>query len=277
MSSITIGLMNSLVVFEEFPHGVYLGDAEEKVLLPKKYVTSKMKIGTNVDVFIYMDSEDRPVATTILPRAQAGQFAMMVIKAITAVGAFADWGLEKDLLIPFREQIRPLEEGDEVVVYVYVDDTDRMAGSTKIRHYLMEHTDELVKGQEVEALFYDSNEKGIECIIDGQFRGLLFWNQVFEELAPGDTRRAWIGQVREDGKIDLVIKPPHFILARDLDADKILHVLKADGGYLPLSDSSSPEEIKRVLGMSKKAFKKAVGGLYKSNLIKLDRGGIRLV
>lgn len=271
-----IGSFNELVVEREVEFGLYLNPKEDEVLLPSKYIPENTNIGDTIRVFVYTDSEDRPVATTLEPKAVVGQFACLQVKDTTPIGAFMDWGLEKDLLIPNNEQVDPMSVGESHVVKVCLDKTtDRVYGTTLIAGHCDHDTSELVEGQKVSLLIYDITQIGIMAIIDNQYSGMLYKSETFEHVAKGDTKEGYVLKIRDDGKVDLSLKKPGYgsILT---SSGIILNVLNNAGGFIPCHDKSSPEEIKNTFSMSKKEFKRTIGSLYKAGEIKIEDGGIRL-
>lgn len=272
-----IGRYNELKVSRRTDIGVYLQATGEEILLPKKYVPAGTKEGDVLEVFVYTDSEDRLIATTLKPYASVGEFAYMRVKEVSRVGAFLDWGLEKDLLVPFSEQEQKMEEGKSYVVAVYLDfNTDRVAASAKLHKFIEYEDIELQEGDVVDLLIVGQTGLGFNAIINNKHIGLIYHNEVFQPLLTGNRVRGYVKTIREDKKIDLSLQKTggeHI----DETRMKLLNVLKSNNGFLPLTDNSSPEEIQRMLQISKKAFKKAVGGLYKERLIEITDEGIKLL
>ncbi|MCV9385834.1 CvfB family protein [Reichenbachiella ulvae] len=272
-----IGEFNTLKVNRFTDNGAYLIDEEsEEVLLPNKYVAEGLEIGNEVKVFVYTDSQDRNVATTLTPLAQIKEFACMKVKDVSQYGAFLDWGLEKDLFVPFSEQDRRLKKGQWVTVYTYLDSiTKRVAASARIHLFLSREIEGLTEGDEVEIVIGETTINGIRVIINQKYQGLLYENETFEELIKGSKRKAFIKKLREDGKIDVSLRKGGM---HDLEAgaQKILDYLESHDGTLPLHDKSSPEEIQEMLQMSKKNFKKSLGILYKQKRIKLEDEEVKL-
>lgn len=272
---IKLGEFNTLTVSREVDFGVYLKEGEEEILMPGKWVPEGTKPGDELRVFIYTDSEDRPIATSTSPVASLGETAVMEVKSVAPFGVFLDWGLEKDLLLPKSEQIRPVEPGDKVVARVCLDyKTNRLIGVTKIDTFLKQQSGEFTAGQEVDLLIYNRTALGYQAIINQQYAGLLYYNTVFEDLEIGDQRKGYISKLREDGKLDVSLKP----FGREgmnSDRDKVWEALEQKGGYLALGDKSDAEEISRQLNMSKKSFKRAIGILYKERKITILEKEIR--
>lgn len=272
-----LGKFNTLKIARKVDFGVFLSSGSDEVLLPKKYLEPDMEIGTEVEVFIYKDSEDRTIATTQKPFAQVGEFAFLKVKEVNSFGAFMDWGLEKDLLVPFREQDKKLEAGKSYVVYVYVDKlTKRIAASAKINRYAKNDEMLLSENEEVDLLLFKQTDLGYGAIINNLHQGLIYKNEVFTNLAVGDKVKGWIKTLREDGRIDLRLQKVGFELSDDAQ-EIILKKLSEKNGFLALSDASEPQLISQELGMSKKTFKKAIGGLFKSKRISLEENGIKLL
>jgi len=265
-----IGKYNTLEVFKNTPIGLYLGDGSEEVLLPKRYVPGKLKIGDQLEVFVYLDSENRAVATTLKPFATVDEFAFLMVKEINEHGAFFDWGIDKDVFAPYSEQTGELQTGKKYIVYIYTDErSGRIAASLKWSQFIDESTNDLTAGIEVQLLIAQQTTLGYKAIINNQYEGLLYENEIFEPLNIGDLKRGFIKQVREDGKVDLSLQQQGYGHIEDLK-HFLLHELKNHKGILPLGDKSSPEEIYQQLKISKKAFKKTIGGLFKERLITIS-------
>ena len=272
-----IGKSNILKIIRQVEFGVYLdGEDLGEILLPQKYIPDGIFDGDEISVFIYYDSEDRLIATTEKPLAQVGQFAFLKCIAVTPVGAFLDWGLLKDLLVPFREQRQKLQEGKSYVVYVYLDfTTKRIVASAKVDKFLDNLPVEFESGEEVDLMIYGESEIGYKAIVDEVSSGILYRNEVFQKIRIGDQLKGFVKKVREDDKIDLLLyKPGHQKL--DAFSKQIIDYLRANDGIIRLTDRSSPEEIYAAFGFSKKNFKKAIGGLYKQRLIIIEDDRIRL-
>ncbi|MGF1682971.1 CvfB family protein [Photobacterium minamisatsumaniensis] len=275
---IKIGQYNTLEVVKQVDFGVFLDGGEDfgNILLPKSSVPAGTELGDNIEVFIYFDSEDEIIATTEQPFAQVGDFALLRVVGVCEIGAFVDWGLRKDLLVPFSEQRRRLEEGQDVMVRIYTDKASgRIVGSTKFNRFLDKTPANYTVGQEVQALIAETSELGYKAVIEGEHWGLLFKTESFGKLFPGKKLKAYIKEIRPDGKINLSLQKAGRAKVDDL-ADKILTTLGRKGGSLPLNDKSTPEAIFKEFRTSKATFKKTIGGLYKKGLIVIDREGIRL-
>jgi len=273
-----IGRKNLLEVVKIAPHGAYLqGGWLGEILLPKRFVPEDCEVGDPIDVFIYLDSEDRYIATTQRPRAQVGEVAFLPVVAVNNVGAFLDWGLPKDLLVPFNEQKSDMEVGKSYLVYLYTDDeTHRIAASAKLNHFIERHPEHYEKGQEVKLIINGTTDIGYSAVINNQDWGVLFYSDVVKPLNIGQKIKGFIKQVREDGKIDLSLHAPGFAKIDNLAA-RILKELEQSNGFSPLSDKSQPEAIYQAFGISKKAYKTAIGTLYKKRLITISENGIQLL
>ena len=273
-----IGKYNTLNIVRETANGVYL-DAEElgEILMPAKFVNDEIKSSGKATVFIYTDSEDRLVATTEQPLAKVGEFACLQVKAVTRVGAFLDWGLPKDLLVPFSEQNAKMQEGRGYWVYVYLDLlTRRIAASAKLHKFLDNTPPEYKTGEEVDLTVLEETELGYRCIVNSEHTGMLYKNQVFRNLELGEITKGYVQKVREDEKIDLLLEKPGYEKVDEISA-KILNELGENKGFLAVSDKTSPEMIQAMFGISKKNFKKAIGALYKQRLIEFTSDGIRRI
>lgn len=275
-----IGDYNKLRIAREVDFGVYLdaGDAGE-ILMPAKYLPQDKKIGDEVVALIYTDSEDRLIATTETPYVLAGQVAALKVKQVTDFGAFLDWGVLKDLLLPFSEQTRPLSDGDTVVVYVYLDNKSRRLAATMRWEKHADYDpnpDVMTVGAECEIVVASKTDMGYKVLVDGKHYGIVYSNEIFSNLRLGERRKAYIRKLREDGKLDICLQPIGFRNKIGGDSDKILDMLKSRGGFIPTTDKSPAEIIYSTYGMSKKAYKQAVGRLYKERLIIIDDKGIYL-
>lgn len=271
-----IGEFNELEVLKETDFGVYLISDEDEILLPKKYVPEGLAVGDKINVFIYKDSEDRLVATTITPKAKVGDIAYLEVKDTNRYGAFLDWGLEKDLLVPFSEQKMKMVAGNKYFVKVYFDEkSKRIAATSRINKYISKEVSDLKEGEEVDLLVYKFTELGVSVIINSKYMGIVYKNDIFIRIDVGDKLKGYISKIREDGKIDVSIRKRGFNKVIE-SKETILQKLQETNGFLPLTDKSSPEEIEDALEMSKSAFKKAIGMLYKQRKIEITDSGIRL-
>ena len=272
-----IGVYHTLKIDRETKVGLFLTNGKDDVLLPNKYVPNDFTIGEDLTVFVYLDHEERPVATTLKPSITLNSFAVLKVNYINKFGAFLNWGMEKDLFAPFKEQARPMEKDKRYIVTMYLDkQTGRLAASSKINQFLDKEPLDIEVGQEVDLMVSHITEIGINVIINGKFRGLAYQNEVFETVSPGYKTKGYIKTIRPDGKIDVSFQKQGFE-AIDDSAQQVLEALKQNDGILRLNDNSHPEEIKSVLKMSKKTFKKAIGSLYKQKLIDINNEGIQLV
>lgn len=273
-----VGKTNRLMVVREVDFGVYLdGEDLGEILMPKKYVPKDCRIGDVVEVFVYFDSEDRLVATTEKPYAQVEQFALLKAVSVSKFGAFLEWGLKKDLLVPFNEQKHRMEEGGEYIVYIYSDEeTGRIAATSKLDRCLDLYKGVYEEGDEVELFICEETDLGFKTIINNAHRGLLYKNDLYKPVKKGERVKGFIRQIREDGKIDVTLNKPGYEAIDDV-SQHILEVLKKKGGFIAVTDYSSPETIKDLFGVSKKRYKKAIGALYKKRLVSLEEGGVRLL
>lgn len=275
---VTLGRSYKLKVLKGVGFGYYL-DAEElgEVLLPRKYAPKGLSVGDSIRVFLYLDSNDIPIATTRKPKAQVGEFAYLKVVDTSSVGAFLDWGLEKDLLVPFAEQHRPMEVGNSYLVYLYLDETDgRIAASSKIDKFLDDDRPHNFKPrQPVDLIIANSTDLGYKAIINHSHWGVLYKNEVFQRLSFGQSIKGYIQRVRDDGRIDLILQGGK--ASRDKYSETILQYLREQGGFAAVHDKSDPKLISELFGMSKGAFKKAIGGLYKQRIIAIEKDGIRLL
>ena len=272
-----IGQYNTLKIDRDTQVGLFLTDGKDDVLLPNKYVPKVFEIGEEIIVFVYLDHEQRPVATTLEPYILLNEFALLRVNYVNQVGAFMDWGMEKDILVPFKEQARPMEKGKRYLVYLYMDEkTNRLVASSKTNQFL--NNDELTveNGEEVELIVSHITEVGINVIINEKHKGLLYKDEVYDDIRTGDRLRGYIKNIRPDNKIDVALQIQGY-QSIDPNAEKILSELGASRGFLRLNDNSHPEDIKTVLKMSKKTFKKAIGALYKDKLIEIKDDGIYLI
>lgn len=271
-----IGSYNELVVERVVDFGLYLNPKEDEVLLPAKYVPENAGPGDTLRVFVYTDSEDRPVATTLEPKAVVGDFACLTVKDVTPIGSFLDWGLEKDLFVPKSEQQERMRPGKKYVVKVCLDEeTGRVYATTRIAANCDRNLEELSEGKKVDLLVYTHTSIGIMAVVDNRWSGMLYKSETFETLSAGDRRTGYINRIREDGKIDLALKKPGYTSVAD-SSGRVLERLEESGGFIPCHDKSSPDEIRRVFSMSKKEFKRVIGGLYRSGRIEIKDDGIRL-
>ncbi|TDX46795.1 S1 RNA-binding domain-containing protein [Orenia marismortui] len=272
-----IGKHNEGKVVKEVDFGLYLEISGEEILLPKKYIPEGTEIDDILKVFLYKDSEDRLIATTLTPKAEVGEYAYLEVKDVSRIGAFLDWGLEKDLLVPYREQRGKMKKGKKYVVRVYLDqETDRIVATEKFDRFINHNELDVSEGDEVNILIYRYTDLGVEVIINDKYYGLVYNDDIFKNLKIGQRHKGYIKKVREDNKIDLSLRKIGYGRIEDAKT-KILKKLKEKEGFLALNDKSSPDLIKKVLEMSKGTFKKAIGGLYKEEIINITGEGIKLI
>ena len=273
-----LGEYNTLRILRLTTVGAYLGDEHDNdVLLPNKYVTQEMSVGEDVNVFLYKDSEDRLVATTEKPYITLNEFAYLQVKQLTPFGAFLDWGLEKDLLVPFREQTSKLEEDKYYLIYLKLDEeTNRLVATAKTNKYFSTDTSELELNQEVDLLICETFDLGVKIVVNGKFLGIIYHNDVNRKLRRGDYTKGFIYNIREDGKLDLRLEVSGYAKVEP-NAEKLLAILNNRNGVLYLTDKSDPDDIRDAVGMSKKTFKQAVGNLYKQKKIRINPDSIEIL
>lgn len=279
--NIQLGRMNVLTVLKQVDFGFYLdgGEVHGNILLPNGEIRPEIdvRVGEELECFIYLDTEERLVATTRQPLAQVGDFAFLEVAWVNNFGAFLAWGPMKDLFVPFREQKMKMQKGQRYIVHVHLDeDTYRIMASAKVERYLSQDFPPYRAGDEVDVLVWQKTDLGLKAIVDNSFGGLLYDSQIFREVRTGDRLRAFVSRVRPDGKIDLTLQRQGMQGVTDF-SDTLLQHIQTNGGVTPLSDKSPAEEIYAVFGVSKKVFKKAVGDLYKRRLIEIREDGLVLV
>ena len=278
MNHVKLGEYNQLEIVKEVDFGVYLdGGDDGEILLPTRYVPDGCKPGDVLNVFIYLDMDERLIATTLQPYVKVGEFACLEVAWVNQYGAFLDWGLMKDWLVPFREQKMKMLKGNSYVVHVHLDeDSYRIVASAKVEKYLSKDMPEYNAGDEVEVLVWQKTDLGFKVIVDNKFGGMIFKNEIFTDVRTGMKMTAYIKQVRPDGKIDLELQKGGVKKVEDF-ADTLLEYIRSNGGSTPLNDKTEADVIYNTFGVSKKTFKKAVGDLYKKRLIVLEgEQGIRL-
>ncbi len=269
-----IGTYHTLKVDRLTPPGAFLTDGETDVLLPTKFIPANTKKGDKLMVFVYRDSEDRIICTTQKPHATVNQFAYLKVKDTNNFGAFLDWGIDKDLLVPFKEQKAKLQKGYWILVYLYLDPkTDRIAATAKVAKHFKEEV-MLKEGDTVDLLITDSTDLGVNVVVENAYHGLIYENDLFHDVLAGDRIIGYVKKIRPDQKLDISLRKEG-IENLEAGAQQILDELKKQEGFLSLHDKSSPEEIQSQLQMSKKNFKRSVGILYKKKLITIEGGGIR--
>lgn len=273
-----IGRFNRLTVNKIVAHGVYLDAAwMGTVLLPKSQVPEDCEVGDSIGVFIYLDSEDRFIATTAKPLAQVGEVACLKVVQVNRVGAFLDWGLPKDLLVPFNQQQPAMEVGRSYLVYVHVDEEgNRILGSALLNKFIEKEPQGYKVGQPVALAVSEKTDLGYACVMDNKYWGLLFYSDVVKPLRIGQSIKGYVKRLREDGKVDLSLQAPGFAKVDDL-TKRVLRALNENDGYIPLSDKSPPEAIAEAFGVSKKSYKMTIGNMYKNKMIKIESKGIRLL
>ncbi|MEN9363661.1 MAG: hypothetical protein RI903_969 [Bacteroidota bacterium] len=278
-NKLKIGEYNRLRIIKEVPFGLYLDGYEDEILLPLQYVPETYQIDDLIEVFIYRDSEDRIIATTLRPKATINQFAYLEVHSVTPLGVFLEWGLAKHLFVPFSQQFQKMTVGRSYLVYVYLDlQTDRIVASARIENFLpvLDINEEFTIGDKVDAIPFEHTDLGIKCLVNNCKIGLLFKNQVFTKVTMGESMSVYVSNIRPDDKLDLRLEPVGLV-RMDGQMTKLLAILKANNGVLMLHDKSPAELIYDQLGMSKKDFKKAVGGLYKSKQLAIHHDCISLL
>ena len=281
---IQIGKYNTLTILRDTQVGLFLGDPNstadglDGILLPNKYVPKIFEIGEELTVFVYLDHEERPVATTLEPYILLNEFALLRVNYVNNVGAFLDWGMEKDILVPFKEQARPMEKGKRYLVYLYLDEkTNRLVASSKTNQFLSNENLEIQNGDEVDLIVSHITDIGINVIINERHKGLLYENEVYNDaIRTGDRMRGFIKNIRPDGKIDVSLQIQGYENVEP-NSEIIIDELRANKGFLRLTDNSHPDDIRTILKMSKKTFKKAIGLLYKQKVIEIREDGIYLL
>lgn len=273
-----LGAFNRLTIVKEVDFGLYLdGGDEGEILLPRRYMPASFEIGQEIDVFLYLDQDERLIATTQQPLAQVGEFAFLDCSWVNEYGAFLNWGLMKDLFCPFREQKRRMEMGNGYIVYVTIDeDSYRIMATAKVDRYLSHEMPPYQPGEEVNVLVWQKTDLGFKVIVNNTYAGLVYRDQIFKHIQTGDRLRGYVANVRPDGKLDITLQPNGRQQTLDF-SDTLLAYLRDHDGRCELGDKSDAEEIKRRFEVSKKVYKRAIGDLYKRRLITLDGEGIRLV
>lgn len=273
-----IGITQKLKAVKASELGYYLeDDAKKTIILPKTSITTNINIGDYVEVFVYTDPQDNLVATTSKPYIQFEEFAYLQVKKTNADGVFVDWGLNHDLFVPKEEQVCEMEEGKSYLIFLLKDEiTNRLFGSCKENEFVFFDEIDVKEGDEVDLLLYKMTDLGMNAIVNNKYKGLVFNSNIHKKIQPGDILKGYVKLVREDGKIDLLLEPPGYKKSIDKSSEIILDALHQNNGFLNISDKSSPETIKKVLGLSKKAFKKSLGNLYKQQVIEIQDNGIKL-
>jgi len=269
---------HTLNILRETSVGLFLGNDEYEVLLPNKYCPDDYEIDDEMRVFVYLDYAERIIATTLEPKILLNEFALLQVSMVTEVGAFLDWGLEKNLLVPFREQRERMVEGRWYIVRMMNDEkTDRLYATNKVDKHLQNEALTIKEGEKVQILILKKTDLGYSVIIDNLHLGLIYANEIFTEVRVGDKLKGYVKRIREDNKVDISLQPIGYDNFKDVNTKKIVIKLLDNGGFLKLNDKSSPEEIYTHFGISKKAFKKSIGGLYKERKIVFEDDGIKLI
>ena len=275
---IELGKRQKLKIVKEVEIGVYLGDEKEKVLLPKKQVPEGAKKDDELEVFIYRDSSDRPIATVRTPKLMAGETAVLSVSDVTDIGAFLDWGLEKDLFLPFKQQTAKVKPGDECLVALYIDKSSRLCATMKVYHHLQ--TDSPYrKNDTVTGRVYElSGNFGAFVAVDDKYSALIPKKEMYggKKYQVGDMVTARVADVKEDGKLELAVRQKAYLQMEE-DADRLMGIIDSHGGVLPFSDKADPELIRRETGMSKNEFKRALGGLYKCRRVEIGESSVRKI
>jgi len=274
---VELGKLNTLTVLKKLDFGIYLdgGDGEE-ILLPRRYVPEGCSVGDELEVFVHLDSEDMLIATTETPKAMVGECAFLKVLEVNRIGAFLDWGLPKDLLVPFSEQQKPLEVGQSYVVYIYIDPaSERIAASTRLEKFIADTSPYYKEQQQVDLLISGRTDLGYKAVVDGGTIGLLFNSDVFKPISIGQSMKGYIKHIREDKKLDLCLQ---LVTREALDdlSEKILAFIKSEGGKTTMTEKSPPDVISKQFGVSKSSYKKALGKLYKKRLIIIEKTHIEL-
>ena len=270
------GRINTLRVVKILDFGIYLNAGEDgEILMPTKWVPKETIVGDEIDAFVYFDSEDRLIATTIKPKAMVGEFSFLEVKDVNNIGAFLDWGLDKDLFVPFKEQNAKMIVGKSYLVFLYIDPlSKRITASARLERFLDKEPADYSVGEEVDLILWTRSDLGYNAIINCKHAGMLYENEIFRDVRTGMLTKGYIKQVRADGKIDLILDKPGYEKIDEMAA-KILEMLESNDGYLAINDKSPAEEIYNILQMSKKNFKKAIGSLYRQKRIIIEDKGIR--
>lgn len=270
------GRVNTLRVVKILDFGIYLDAGDDgEILMPTKWVPEGTNVDDEIDAFVYFDSEDRLIATTLKPKAMVGGLAYLIVKDVNNFGAFLDWGLDKDLFVPFKEQNAKMIVGQSYLVFLYIDPrSDRITASARLESFLDKEPANYLPGEDVDLIIWTRSDLGYNAIINSKHTGMLYENEIFRNISTGMTTKGYIKQVRPDGKIDLILDKPGYEKIDEM-ASKILEVLKSNDCYLAINDKSPAEEIYNILQMSKKNFKKSIGALYRQKLISIEKNGIR--
>ena len=274
---LAIGTNHRLTIDRDTEPGLFLTDDEgNEILLPNKYKPESFEIGDEIDVFVYLDHEERPVATTLKPFVKLDEFGYLKCVEVSDIGAFMDWGLEKHLFVPFKEQVSRMRKGDRYLIFCYLDElTERLVGSSKVNNFLDNSQLTVEPFEEVDLIISNPTDLGWNVIINELHQGLIYNDEIFQELHTGDRIKGYVKKTRPDGKIDVTLQRPGY-RSIEPNARELLTELELKGGFLNLTDKSSPEEIQKILRMSKKSFKRALGTLYKKRMVDIKDNGIYL-
>ncbi|GHA29840.1 GntR family transcriptional regulator [Salinimicrobium marinum] len=274
---LTLGVDHKLIIDRDTEPGLFLkNEAGDEVLLPNKYKPDSFEIGDELEVFVYLDYEERPVATNLNPFIKLDEFGYLKCVEVTEIGAFMDWGLEKHLFVPFKEQVSKMRKGDRYLVFCYLDElTGRLVGSSKVNNFLDNSNLTIEPFEEVDLIISNPTDLGWNVIINELHQGLIYKDDVFVDIQTGDRMKGWVKKTRPDGKIDVTLQRPGY-RSIEPNAQELLTELELKGGFLALTDKSSPDEIQKTLRMSKKSFKRALGTLYKKRLVDIKENGIYL-
>lgn len=275
---IELGKRQKLKIVKEVEFGVYLGDEKEKVLLPKKQVPEGAKKDDELEVFIYRDSSDRPIATVRTPKLMAGETAVLSVSDVTDIGAFLDWGLEKDLFLPFKQQTAKVKPGDECLVALYIDKSSRLCATMKVYHHLQTDSPYRKNGTVTGRVYELSGNFGAFVAVDDKYSALIPKKEMYggKKYQVGDMVTARVADVKEDGKLELAVRQKAYLQMEE-DADRLMGIIDSHGGVLPFSDKADPELIRRETGMSKNEFKRALGGLYKCRRVEIGESSVRKI
>ena len=273
-----LGKYNTLRVVKDTPQGYYLEDHEDnEVLLPVKYIPAGLNIGDEIEVFLYLDSEDRPISTTLIPNIVLDEIAVLKVKEVNEHGAFLDWGIAKDLFVPFAEQKTPMVKGRPYIVIMYFDEeSNRLAASSKYNDFTSDEENNFRTWEEVDLIIANETDLGYNVVINGESEGLLYYDEVFKKIRYGEQMKGYVKKIREDGKLDITLQKQGYSNVMG-NLKVIIDELKINNGHLKFNDKSDPEAIRKYFSMSKKTFKKAIGSLYKDRLIRIEDDGIYLV
>lgn len=276
---IELGKYNKLEILRRTPFGLYLGDESgEDVLLPTKYCPENYEMGDQLKVFVYLDHNEKKIATNIIPKIVLHEFSLLQVKDVSVVGAFLDWGLEKDLFVPFSEQRQRMEEGRWYIVFLDIDhNTNRLYASNQVKKILQNQDLTVKEGEKVELVILKETDLGFNVIVNNEHEGLVYQNEIFKELNIGDKLEGYIKNIREDNKLDISLQAIGYSKFNDVNTELIYRKLEENDGFLAITDKSSPDEIYSTFGISKKAFKKSLGFLYKERKIIIEPNGIKLI